>query len=222
VNRNSDATNGLAERLLEWWESGGRGTKYPWRTDRDLYRSVVTEVLLTRTRRETVNRIYRSFFSRFPDPETLTEADESEIAEFVFPLGLRKRVEMLKRLARELSVRTPKRPEDLTSLPGVGKYSSEILSLKLFGTGNVPADRNVGRVVFRVISGRDPPVEKPENEELVSEFLYELGRRLTPEIRLKLAYALVDLGHEICRPCNPRCSECPIGTLCAYRRKGTE
>jgi len=141
----------IINNLISWWRSTDRKSKYPWRIDRDPYRSIVTEGLLTRTKREIVARIYQEFFSKFPDAKSLSRARDDEILKIISCLGLRKRVRILKMLAEKLTSKLPEKPEDLEDLPGIGRYAIDLLSLKLFGKGKLPADRNIARVVWREI-----------------------------------------------------------------------
>lgn len=210
------------ERLLNWWRNEDRWKRYPWRTETDLYKSIVAEVLLIRTRRDVVTRVYPEFILRFPTPERLAEAGEDEIADVIVSLGLRKRAKMLKRLARELTESPPSGPEDIGKIYGVGEYLRSILSLKLFNQGSLPVDRNVARVLWRVFRGMNPSREKPELDKEMRLLAKKLGACLPPDQRLELAYALMDLSLEICQPRKPICEICPVKSLCHYCSKGEE
>jgi len=212
----------IINNLISWWRSTDRKSKYPWRTDRDPYRSIVTEVLLTRTKREIVARIYQEFFSKFPDAKSLSQARDDEILKIISCLGLRKRVRTLKMLAEKLTSKLPEKPEDLEDLPGIGRYAIDLLSLKLFGKGKLPADRNIARVVWRLFKGCDPDSEKPENDKFVRDVLATLEYPNDPDATLEVAYALMDLGHEICKPRKPRCRDCPLMNYCLYQANQLE
>jgi len=212
--------NNALRIIIKWWESKDRVTIYPWRSDSNVYRSIVTEVLLTRTRRDAVAEIYKAFFSAFPDPKSLSSASYDEILKVIKPLGLRKRVHYLKVLGKILSDSPPKTPADLGRLPGIGEYARGILSLKLFGEGGIPADRNIARVLWRFVRGEDPQQEKPEKDSWIKSVLKSLEGSLDPQERLKITYALMDLGYEICKPRRPLCYECPLKKKCRYVRRG--
>ncbi|MEM2169959.1 MAG: hypothetical protein QW186_09200 [Candidatus Bathyarchaeia archaeon] len=210
------------KRLLTWWRNEDRWNRYPWRTETDFYRSIVAEVLLIRTRRDVVTRVYPEFILRFPTPERLAEASEDEIADVIAPLGLRKRAKMLKRLAKELTEKLPSGPEDIEKIYGVGEYLRLILSLKLFNQGSLPVDRNVARVLWRVFRGINPSRGKPELDKEIRLLAQKLGACLPPDQRLELAYALMDFSLEICQPRKPICENCPVKSLCHYCSKGGE
>ena len=57
--------------LEAWFRTHGRS--FPWRGWRDEYRVVVTEILLQRTRAETVAAFAPAFFDRYPSWDPLPE-----------------------------------------------------------------------------------------------------------------------------------------------------
>ena len=64
----------LAAELADWYRQGG-GRSFPWREPATpLYQLVCVEVLLQRTRAETVASFYHRFFTRFPGWQDLADA----------------------------------------------------------------------------------------------------------------------------------------------------
>lgn len=206
----------LAEKIILWHKNNGDILNKKWRQDRDIFRSVITELLLIRTRREAVERIYDEFFSRFKSPEDVLKATDKQLEEAVYSLGMRKRVPLIKRAAAYLKEHGIRSPEDIDGLPGAGEYVKSILKLKLFGTGGVAVDRNGARVLFRYFYGYVPDVEKPEKRgeirEIREKCLDLYGDKLT------LSYALMDLGYYVCKPRKPECWKCPLKESCKYAR----
>ena len=204
------------DKLAAWYSENPSLTDKKWRRDLDPFRSVITEILLIRTRREAVERIYDGFFSRYKSPEDLLNAPEEELERAVYGLGLRKRVPLLKKAAAYLKEHGIRSPEDIDGLPGAGEYVKSILKLKLFGTGGAAVDRNGARVLFRYFYGYVPDVEKPEKRgeirEIREKCLDLYGDKLT------LAYALMDLGYYVCKPRRPECGKCPLKESCKYAR----
>lgn len=208
----------LIGSLLEWFSKNSSMLNRKWRKDTDIFRSVMTELLLIRTRREVVERIYDRFFSRFKSAEDILNVSDEELEKAIYSLGMRKRALLLKKAAAYLKERGIKSPEDIDGLPGAGEYVKNILKLKLFGTGSVAVDRNGARVLFRYFYGYVPNVEKPEKRKEIREIrekcLDPYGDKLT------LSYALMDLGYYVCRPGRPECGKCPLKESCKYA-KGT-
>ena len=77
----------LQHRLLKWFDENQR--IFPWREDRATkYQQIVSEILLQRTKAETVAKYYDTFFSKFPDWNALANASLEELEEIMKPLGL--------------------------------------------------------------------------------------------------------------------------------------
>jgi hypothetical protein len=101
-------------------------------------------VLLNRTRGEAVQGAMEALFARWPTSEAIADAEPSEVAAVLKPLGLQnRRAKSLVALARrweEILVSNGERPvaEDLTGLPGIGAYALD--SYRIFVDGVVDDD----------------------------------------------------------------------------------
>jgi A/G-specific adenine glycosylase len=197
--------------LLEWWCSNNVAT-YPWRTDRDPYRTLIAEILLVRTRRDVVLRVYEDFLKRFPDPCTLKVAELKQIEEVIRPLGLIKRAKYLKQLA-EVMCGVDFTPDLLKKIKGVGPYIRTLLLTKLGVSNEVALDRNGARLIYRFITGKDPTVEKIELDPSVLAFKHKCLDG--DQEALKLTYALIDVGAQVCIT-TPRCLLCPLQSYCSF------
>lgn len=204
------------EKTSKWYQDNLSILERKWRSDRDIFRSVMTEILLIRTRREAVERIYDDFFSRFRSPDDILNATDEELIRAVYALGLRKRVVLLRRAAEYLKTRGIKSPDDIDGLPGAGEYVKSILKLKLFNVGSVAIDRNGARVLFRYFYGRLPDSEKPEKRREIREIREKCLNAHGD--KLALSYVLMDLGYYVCKPRKPECEKCPLKYRCKYAR----
>jgi A/G-specific adenine glycosylase len=98
-------------------------------------------------------------------------------------------------------------PDDLSDLPGVGRYTAGAIAAQA-DDADVPAlDVNVRRVVERVTGGRLTP-------SAAERAMGDVGKPLHGRDRL---LALMDVGAVLCRPRDPRCAECPLRPRCATR-----
>jgi len=193
-------------RILSWWKAQDRNRKPPWRAESDPYRILVAEILLIRTRRDAVEKVYSRFIEKFPSAYDLASADPEEVKAIVKPLGLIKRAELLIRMARELTRGTP--PERVS---GVGEYIRRLIVLRTGGKGPPALDSNAKRVYER-ITGTEL-LRRPEKDEKLADFFGSCG--YDP---LEVTYAVMDFAYEICRPRKPKCAECPLLNLCRYGR----
>lgn len=109
-------------RILNWYKSHGRS--FPWR-ERDAvpFQQVVAEVLLQRTRAETVAGFYREFFARYPSWSTLAKARSSALETFLTPIGLwRRRASSLRMFAKAVVNLGEVLPDDRASLEALPAF----------------------------------------------------------------------------------------------------
>jgi A/G-specific adenine glycosylase len=102
-------------------------------------------------------------------------------------LGYNRRALNLHRAARHVAVHGW--PDDLTELPGVGRYTADAVACFAFGADVLPVDVNVRRVQDRT------------------------GHTFSSAA----AQALMDLGATVCLARIPRCGECPLAEGCPSR-----
>lgn len=200
--------------LLRWYEEHGR--EFPWREGgTSLYHLVLAELLLQRTRAETVAAFFAAFTGRFPTWASLAESTVEEIGEFLKPIGLwRRRAGSLLALAREMIARDgqfPRRRQEIEGLPGVGQYIANAILLFACGRPEPLLDVNMARVLERIcgprklVDIRDDPHLQSLSRTVVR------GKHAT-----KLNWAILDLAALVCTIRNPRCNQCPLGQHCRY------
>ncbi|MFC1560338.1 hypothetical protein ACFL3W_00165 [Pseudomonadota bacterium] len=203
-------------RLLPWFDYKGRS--FPWRRDSlTNYQYVVTEVLLQRTRAETVSAIFEGFFEQFPDWNALAAAESEQLRRFLKPLGLwQRRAVTLHDLAIEMSSRGRNFPGDrnaVEELPGVGQYIANAIELLIHGKPMPLLDTNMARVIERYFRPRvladiryDPWLQE------ITTHLVRISRD-----PIKLNWAILDLGAMVCLSRKPSCCTCPLRRGCSYR-----
>ena len=98
-------------KLLQWYRQHGR--HFPWRKRyASNYNKIIAEVLLQRTRAETVAEFFPLFVSRYPSWPQLAAANEDELIALIRPVGLwRRRSTSLMNLAREMVRRKGRFPK---------------------------------------------------------------------------------------------------------------
>ena len=148
---------------------------------------LVSEVMLQQTQVSRVLGHWEEWLRRWPTVEALADAPRSEVIRAWEGLGYNRRAVNLHRAVQAISARGW--PEDLTELPGVGRYTADAVASNAFGQAVLPVDVNVRRVLDRT--------------GLV--FDHECGP------------ALMDLGARTCIARVPRCEACPLAERCPSR-----
>lgn len=193
------------------------GRSLPWRRPNEpIYKLVVAEVLLQRTRAETVAAFYDHFFSTFPDWGSLASASIDEISSVLQPIGMwRQRAPRLKGLAEAVTAkggRLPRSRAELASLPGMGQYVTNA-ALLFLGIEKAPLlDAGMARVLERHFGPRKLADIRHDR------YLQGLAKKLiSAGDPIRTNWAILDLAALVCRKTSPRCSLCPVEQTCRYR-----
>jgi A/G-specific adenine glycosylase len=166
---------------------------------------LVSEVMLHQTQVPRVAARFDDFLAAFPTPAAMAAAGPAAVITAWGNLGYPRRARRLWEAAVEISGHGW--PDDLTALPGVGRYTAAAV-LAQADDRDVPAvEVNVRRVVERVRGAR--LTERDAERASVT-----CGAPLRGRDRL---LALMDVGALLCRPNAPRCGECPLRRRCATR-----
>jgi A/G-specific adenine glycosylase len=176
--------------LASWF--GANARDLPWRRTRDPYAILVSEVMLQQTQVERVVPRYLRWLERWPTAEALAAESTAEVLREWQGLGYNRRALNLQRAARVVAEHGW--PDDLTSLPGVGAYTSAAIRNFAFGEDAMPRDTNVERVEER------------------TQHRFDATN----------AQALMDLGATICLARIPRCNVCPLASRCPSRGRTYE
>lgn len=200
--------------LLAAYDDGKR--TLPWREESDPYRIWVSEIMLQQTRVETVVPYYQRWVARFPDLESLAEAEEDDVLKMWQGLGYYSRARRLQEGARVVRERfagtVPSDSGTLRELPGVGEYTAGAVASIAFGEVVPAVDGNVKRVLSRLFDLSDPTP---------SEYRGLAQELVDPDRPGDFNQALMELGALICVPRSPRCVECPVASECLALKRGT-
>jgi A/G-specific adenine glycosylase len=171
--------------LLAWFSASGRDL--PWRRMHDPYGILVSEVMLQQTQVERVVPRWRRWLDRWPTVESFAAASPADAIREWQGLGYNRRAVNLHRAAQQVAAHGW--PDDLTELPGVGRYTADAVACFAFGRDVLPLDVNVRRVIERAAGAFSPAA----------------------------AQALMDLGATVCLARVPRCGVCPLAHECPSR-----
>jgi endonuclease III len=193
-------------------------------------RNLVLTILSQNTTDANRDRAYDLLTKRFPTIPALAAARPSDLEEAIRVGGLAraKAKAILGALARIREERgdysldflrgmpLPEAREYLTSFPGVGVKTANILLLFSFGMPAFPVDTHVLRVTKRL--GLVPATSDLAKAALSLEPHVETGDHGPLHLNL------IRLGREVCRPRNPLCAQCPLLPVCpeGKRREKTE
>ena len=139
------------------------------------------------TQVERVVPRWQRWLERWPTVDALAAASPADVIAEWQGLGYNRRAVNLHRAAQHVAAHGW--PDDLTELPGVGRYTADAVACFAFGRDVLPVDVNVRRLQERT------------------------GGTFTSAA----AQALMDLGATVCLARIPRCDRCPLVADCPSR-----
>lgn len=206
----------FADALTGWYRQAHRDL--PWRRTSDPWRILVSEIMLQQTRATAVIPYYEKFLERYPAPEALAVASESELLALWAGLGYYSRARNLQKAAREIAAagRFPDSYEAIRALPGVGDYTAAAVASISFNLPHAVLDGNVMRVLARVTNDASDISTMAARRRLQAE----AQSRLDPRDAATYNQAMMELGATLCTPRKPQCLLCPVQDFCEARRTG--
>lgn len=198
--------------LLGWCNDYGR--TFPWRkASVSNYQCIVAEVLLQRTRADTVADFFPRFIEEFPSWKNLGSVSVEHLESYLQPLGLwRRRATSIQALARAMTKRNgrfPKNREAIEELPGIGQYIANAVLLFCHGDSQPLLDANMARVLERVFGPRK--LADIRYDPYLQRLAWEVVQCEDPK---KLNWAILDLAATLCKIKNPSCEKCPFRSMC--------
>lgn len=205
--------------VLEWYDEHARDL--PWRgPDASPWSVMVSEFMLQQTPVARVLPVHEQWLQRWPTPAELAAAPSGEAVRAWGRLGYPRRALRLHAAAVAIVERhdgeVPASYDDLLALPGIGDYTAAAIATFAYGRRHVVLDTNVRRVFARAIQG----VEFPSAAVTKAEREVALGVLPGADDAPTWSVAVMELGALVCTAANPRCSDCPIADLCAWRAAG--
>ena len=202
----------LRDELLIWYSDNGR--HLPWRSpSANVFERVCVEVLLQRTRAETVARVYPVFFTRFTSWNDIASTSIEELEEHFRPIGLWKRrarsMQALARYAVERDGFFPTETTELAKAPGVGQYIQNAILLFQHGEARPLLDVNMARVIERFIRPRR--LADIRHDPWLQAAAHWLVRG---EHAIKINWAVLDFGSAVCKASGPKCVSCSLFSRC--------
>jgi endonuclease-3 len=182
---------------------------------RNPFELLVATILSAQSTDARVNMVTPALFAGYPDARALAAAKPADIERLIVSTGFfRQKTKSILGMSQALVDRfqgqVPSDMDALTTLPGVGRKTANVVLGHALGVPGLPVDRHVLRVANRLgLVGDDDP----ERVEQTLCALYEPARWT------KVSDLLILHGRRICRP-TPRCDICNARKDCDFFRSG--
>ncbi len=183
-------------------------TELAWRTPFEL---LVSTMLSAQSTDRRVNEVTPALFKRFPDATALARATPAILEPLVLSTGFfraksRALLGMARALVEQHDGQVPADMDALTSLPGVGRKTANVVLGHALGVPGFPVDRHVLRVTNRIGLAEGEDAVKVEAR---------LCALLPRERWTRASDTLILHGRRICRP-TPLCDQCAVADRCDY------
>ncbi|MGI6071814.1 MAG: endonuclease III [Lachnospiraceae bacterium] len=181
----------------------------------DAWELLVATILSAQCTDARVNLVTKELFARYTSVEELAAADIKELERIIFSTGFyRNKAKNIKACAEKLVTEfggiVPSGIEELTSLPGVGRKTANVVRGYVFGIPGVVVDTHVGRISGKLGLTAHTDPEKIERD---------LERVLPRKHWILWNIQIIRHGREICVARRPRCGSCFLAQLCPGREE---
>ena len=175
------------------------------------YELLVAVILSAQCTDKRVNIVTKDLFKRFPEPESLAEADVAEVFEYIrsisYPNNKAKHlVGMAKILVNEFKSVVPEDVKELQTMPGVGRKTANVIASVIYNVPVMAVDTHVFRVSARL--GLTTNAKNPLEAEL------QLVKHIPNEVMHISHHWLILHGRYVCQARKPKCVECKITHFC--------
>jgi endonuclease III len=204
--KSASTTRRIVETLAE--QHPNADTELHYSTPFEL---LVATILSAQSTDARVNIVTPALFKRYPDAAALARARQAALEKQIVSTGFFRQkskalIGMAKALVAEHGGQVPADMELLTTLPGVGRKTANVVLGHALGVPGLPVDRHVLRVSNRIgIAESDDPIE-------VEAHLCEM---LPKELWTLASDVQILHGRRICRP-KPLCDKCSVAADCDY------
>ncbi len=179
------------------------------------YQLLVAVVLSAQATDVGVNKATRALFREVKTPVQMVALGEEGLKQHIKTIGLfnakaKNVIALSEILVRDYGGEVPADRDVLTTLPGVGRKTANVVMNCAFGAETFAVDTHIFRVGNRtgLAKGKTPlAVEK------------QLEKKVPQPFRVGAHHWLILHGRYVCKARTPECWRCPVVDLCGFKSK---
>lgn len=173
------------------------------------YETLVATMLSAQCTDRQVNKVTAALFPAIPDVYAMAKLSAEELHPIIRSCGFKSKAENITATCRiiveKYSGQVPNTMEELTSLPGVGRKTANVVLANAFGVPTLAVDTHVFRVSNRLGLADANDVLKTERQ---------LMRAIPKEKWIEAHHWLIYHGRRVCSAMKPMCSSCTLAEWC--------
>ncbi len=162
-----------------------------------------------------VNEVTKDLFVKYPSVEAFAKADLKELETDIHSVGFyhnkaKNIIACCRKLMSDFGGEVPSDIESLTTLPGVGRKTANVIRGNIFMEPSVVVDTHVLRISNKLgLVKTDDPVK--------AEFA--LMKEVSKDYWLYINHWFIALGRTVCKAPKPKCEECYLKDICPTYKK---
>lgn len=177
---------------------------------KDPYLVLIACILSLRTNDKTTYPATLRMLELAKTPQQMMNVDVDTLAEAIYPVGFYKNkagqiIELSKLIVEKYNGKVPDSIDELCKFRGVGRKTANLVMTLGFGVPAICVDVHVHRIFNRLGYIK---TSNPEETE------FALREKLPVEFWIPINTLLVTHGQNVCKPINPKCSQCPVFAYC--------
>ena len=161
-----------------------------------------------------VNIVTKDLYVKYPDLRSFADADLKELEQDIHSTGFyhnkaKNLIACAKALLERFDGEVPSDIDELTSLPGVGRKTANVIRGNIYNEPSIVVDTHVGRISRKLGLTKETDPVKVE---------FDLMKKLPKDHWILWNIDLITLGRTICKAPTPKCEECFLKEVCkSYR-----
>ena len=177
------------------------------------YELLIAVMLSAQATDKSVNLVTPKLFTRYPTVEALANADLKDVQAIIRPLGMvnvkgKRIIEIAQKLVNEFNGKVPSDKEILTTFPGVGIKTANVVRAEFFKLPELAVDTHVERVSKRLKFAN--PEDNPAKVEQKLKKIVPIDRQI------KTHHQMIFFGRYFCKALKPNCEECKMKATCRH------
>ena len=184
------------------------------------FQLLVATLLSAQCTDKRINMVTPALFARYPDAKAMAQAEVEDIYEIIksvsYPNAKAKHLlEMSQKMVSDFGGEVPEETAQLTTLPGVGRKTANVIRAVWFGKATMAVDTHVYRVSHRM--GLVP--RTADTPRKVEDYLM----KHIPEEDIPNAHHWILLhGRYVCKSVRPECEKCQFTDICPKLLKNSK
>lgn len=189
------------------------GTEFKcYLTHDSAWQLLIATILSAQCTDARVNIVTEELFKKYPGVKYLAEANLEELEKDIKPAGFQHSkakniIACCQKLMTDFGGEVPRGIDELTSLPGVGRKTANVIRGNIYKDPSIVVDTHVKRITKLLgLTKEDDPVK----------IEYELMKKLPEDHWIIYNIHIIRLGRTICIANRPKCNECMLKDFCDY------